>query len=69
MIVSVLAADRVTVKVAATVPVLPSVTVTSLIRSDGGVGVAAVQMPSLSSTETVFEPVVWPPPRPSGRRR
>ncbi len=49
-----LAADRVTVKVAAAVPVLPSVTVTSPIRSRGVFW--SGQAPSLSSTETVFEP-------------
>jgi serine/threonine protein kinase len=42
-----LAADNVTVKVAARVPVLPSVTVTSLIFSDGGGG---IQSPVFSST-------------------
>ena len=56
MTVWVLAADRVTAKVAATVPVFPSVTLTSLIRSDGGWGGGGpAQMPSLSRTETVFE--------------
>ena len=54
MTVSVLAADRVTVKVAGRVPVLPSVTVTSPIRSHGACGGGPA--PSLSSTETVFEP-------------
>ena len=51
MIASVLAADRVTVKLAATVPVFPSVTVTSLIPQRRGYGGA--QSPLLSSTATV----------------
>ena len=41
-------------KVALTVPVLPSVTVTLLILIDGGS--SGDQSPSLSSTETAFEP-------------
>src|SRR6188472_4000596 len=50
-----LAADRVTVNVAALVPVFPSLRITSPIRSDGG---CDAQVPSLSRTETVFEPAL-----------
>lgn len=48
-----LAADRITVKIAETFPAFPSVTVAPPIRSDGGVEVP----PSFKGTETVFEPV------------
>src|SRR5437867_2415382 len=49
------AAERVSVKVAFTVPVLPSVTVASLMRMDGGLG--ADQDPSLMNTLTLATPV------------
>src|SRR5262249_51298276 len=54
----VLGADRVTVKVAEAVPVFPSMTVRSLIRSAGGGGGGGVQLPSLRRTEAVFEPAL-----------
>ena len=47
------AADRVTVNSATTVPVFPSVTVTSLIESEGAS--SGSQFPSLRSTETLLE--------------
>src|SRR5207247_8154570 len=47
------AAERLTVKVAAVVPMLPSVTVTSLMVIDGAS--SAGQVPSLSRTERLLE--------------
>src|SRR5437016_14181987 len=48
------AAERLTVKVAAVVPVLPSVTVTSLMVIEGAS--SAGQIPSFSRAETLLEP-------------
>src|SRR5262249_56816251 len=45
-----------TVKAAATAPAFPSVRVTSLMRIVGRGGGGGGQVPSLSSTDTVFEP-------------